>query len=591
VERRGHFLHRALLTHLAVALPPAVALGYFVIDANRSGLVEEAQNVHLALATRVDEAIAAELDARVGSLEEAERILDADELPFERRRVLLRAIVAAGRASQIAIYDAEGALDSRVAVESGQDQLPSRLDEETRRRARVERFTPGRLEPGASACPVVVAWRRGDETLGYLAAPLEIKRVEATVRTLRDRFLGVDGEVDVVDGTLTYIASSRPDASGVASTESPFVGFERGSDRPLLGTLEAGVVQRIETERGPVLVAAVSVPKLGWHVGVSRPESAALASLERVRRRVWLLALVAALAAGIVALWLARHVTEPIRRLTSSVRRAARDGFRGSVDTRATAEIAVLRDAFNEALEVVEHHRRASQSTTQLRLRMARFLPPTVLHQLLTKEFRVVENGTEEDVALLYIDLADQDRWNEGSKENLVAVLGELYAAACGALEDAGGRIDHFSGDAIIGIFTASAHADYARNAAMAAVAVLASADHVFERWTEQGRSTSVTISMGIAVGRAIVGRVDAANEISVVGPLVAEAADLQQVAKPSTAVVNVAAAQRIGADLIAHPRLVHVRSIGPASPTSDIDHRGTNTLPLRVVESPSEES
>ena len=574
---RQSLLVRTIVSHLVVSMPPAFIVGYLVVNANRQGLIVEAQQVHLAVAARVADAIVGRLDKTASALESAERILDASELPFDDRMTLLRAQVAAQRLSALAIYDDQGERDSILKSTSAAASVPKSLPPTITARARIRRYGLSASTASQDRWPLAIAWRRDDRVLGFIAAEVDVEPLTALSRNFGQRALGPSGRIDVADGQLTPLFSATMTATAGATvhqaprnpTSTPFNGLLAHGFTPALESIEAGFSQRVQFGGEPFLTAVVSVPELGWLVAVSRPEATALASVRRVKSQVGLLALIAALVAGVAALALARYVTEPILRLADTVRRIAKAGFRGRVDVEASAEVAELKDAFNEALGQLHRYRQSLRSTSQLRLKIARFLPPTALHDVLTTEFRVMEDGRRQPMTLMYFDLVASDRWSSPRKERLVAILCELYEGACGIVEDHGGHIDHFSGDSIIGIFPEGLRPDADRPdahptaALRAAVAIIDSARVIIARHSDGDAAQPVSIAIGVASGEAVMGGVEQTREVSVVGELVQTVFQLQQAADPFTAAVSPGTLAAADPEFAEHP---YVRPLASAS-------------------------
>lgn len=53
----GRVLNRAIVSHLLVAVPPAVILGWMVISINEQALRQETQQLHLSLAMQLRDEI------------------------------------------------------------------------------------------------------------------------------------------------------------------------------------------------------------------------------------------------------------------------------------------------------------------------------------------------------------------------------------------------------------------------------------------------------------------------------------------------------------------------------------------------------
>ncbi len=540
-------LFRAILSHLLVAMPPALGLGLLVVDAHREGLVVEAQRVHLSSAARIADMISAAVQARVTSLEETVRVLDAHDVPFEHRRLALRALVAASGIGAVGLYDDEGRRDSVIAVPGEDRDLPDTLPVSPRRRARVARFAL--TEENDASFALVIAWRRDERVLGFLVTPLAPSSIRAAAVSITENILGPEGRVTVVDSRLSPVVSIGPSSSSTA----PFEGLTTATTAATVDNISAGFSKKYVDQGQPLLAGVVSVPSLGWLVAAARPEAIALSTVVRVRSQVGLLAVLTGFLAGVVALWLARFVTDPIVRLTRSVIDVANRGFRGRATGARGHELILLEDAFNDALHELNRFRRTLRSTTHLRLKIARFLPPTALHDVLTKEFRVLQTGRETTLTLLYLDLQPDESWQDVRKAEMVAVLIDVYEAACALVEEHAGRIDHFSGDSVIALFVSDEDSHHAEQAVTAALTILDATDAIS---TRHGQTAPVAI--GVATGRAVLSEIEGGREVSVVGDLVQTVVDLQQEGPTGMVRVSPETYRLLTSSVAEHPRVEH---------------------------------
>jgi len=555
---------------LIVAVPPAVALGLIVIDINRRTLESETQALHLSVAYTLREQVQSDVQEKVGLIGEAERILDMDDVPLDRRKVLLRALVADQRLPYLALYGPGGKVDSVVRAREGEvDRRP--LSDAVRNELHGRRWTvtDAEIDDGKLTASVVLAWKRDGQVFGYLGSALDLSRFTDLAARLSGRYLGEGGEVEIVDGAGRYLASSVPTRVGeVAGKGTPFSGLS-GTKREGVAADEVGMVHVFDTNDGEKRFGGFqSAPQLKWLVGASRPERVAFASLHRVRRQVLLMSLIAALAAGLIGLILARQVSEPIRRLITAVRGSMRRGFQEPVKVKAKTEIAQLADAFNEAVKALTSHRNELRTSTQLRLRLSRFLPPTVLHDVLSKELDVKTHGEEQLITVLYADLADPSALaDQIPGEHLVSILGEFFAAACSAVERHRGQLDRYSGDAVIGIFAAKALDTHASSGMRAATDLITDMESIAGRW--QGTiNADFGASVGVVTGRAVLGDApDGSGEVTVVGAMLDDVVVLQESATAGTIVVYKATRDAFGTDFRCRP----MRRPGPTVTSGEL--------------------
>lgn len=526
----GRLLNRAILSHLLVAVPPAVVLGAMVIAINEQALRLESQRLHLSLATQVRDAIQHEVDVSSSLLGHAERILDLSELTIGQRKDMLRALIADGRIPYLALYRPDGAFDSVIRPKADGDIDRQSLPEATLSTARAE---PLAIWDRPEATIVVRAWKRGDELLGFVATSLPQDDLRALCGQLAVRHLGDDGLVDVVAADGRYVLSSDGTHTGTpdrAATAFSMVHVRPTGDGGLTATEAAVVGDYVDASGENQLAAVVSAPRMGWMVAAARPASVAFRSLDRVRLRVALMSIIAALAAGLVGLLMARQISRPVQRLIRAVRRAAQRGFAPEAQVQASGELGQLAASFNHALAQMAEYRRQVRQTTQLRLRLSRLAPnASSARELLARASATGLAAPPEPMTVLYADVTfEQSAALE--TEHLVTILGEFFSAAHEAIRQEGGAVDRYSGDAVIGLFIAAALERPAEAAALSAAASLTrDAAAISERWA--GLSTlRLEASVGVVSGRAqLITDDDPSRDPTVDGDLVERAAVLQR--------------------------------------------------------------
>ena len=555
----GRLLNRAMLSHLVVAVPPAVVLGLMVMSINERALRLEAQQLHLSLATQVRDAIRARAEETATLLGHAERILDLSRLPITQRQDMLRALVADGRLPFIAMYRSDGAFDSLVRPKGAPDVSRDDLPREVREHAVERRWGIWRRPSG----PIVTfAWRRDDVVLGYLASRLPQGDLQQLCAELASRFLGDSGAVDVVDQSGRSVLSPTTDRVPDPST-TPLAMVKLSGTGGLM-SLEAGIAgEYVDGDGQQRLASLVSEPQLAWLVAASRPARVAFASLDRVRLRVILMSVIAALAAGLVALLMARQISVPVSRLVKAVRHAAKRGFSPEAKVTASGELGQLANTFNYALAQMAEYRRQVQHTTQLRLRLSRFAASnTSARELLARAGSDQPPRPPEAMAVLYADV-ELDHGDSLSTEHLVTILGEFFSAAHEAIRQEGGRVDRYSGDAVIGIFLAAQLAQPEQAALAAARTINADARAIGQRWSEMS-PIRLHASVGVASGsgQLVLDLDDPTGDPTVYGRVVERAASFQRRATADRVIIDAATAAAVQAD-----------GLDPASGTGDLGY------------------
>ncbi|MCB9652025.1 MAG: HAMP domain-containing protein [Deltaproteobacteria bacterium] len=538
-------LDKAIMSHLLVAVPPAVLLGWMVASINEGALRYEAQLLHLSTAERMKEALADQTRDAVDQLLHAERILAIEALPLSDRQDLLRAMVASGGLPHVLVYRPDGAFDA--AIRAKDDEVPrADLPEATRARADERGFGVGPVDD-AGLVAVAVPWTLGETRLGYLGTTVEPASLAAEASALATTYLGEGGRVEVIDGRGRRLLASHDVHEGEGLGGTPFEGLTFSGDGQGLGALAAGISKRFVDAAGEErLAAVVSDPDLGWVVGTSRPVKVAFESIDRVHQRVGLMALAAALAAGLVGLLLARQISSPIQALSAAVRRAAQAGFSAVAPGRGGGEVAELTESFNAAVSELDRYRTQLRQTTQLRLRLSRMVSSAAVHEALASADEALGEVEEQQVTLLYADIILPAGGLD--TEHLVTALSEFFGAAHATMRRHKGAVDRFSGDAVMGIFVGPAP----RDAVAAARELVADAAAVSERW-QAHLGGAIAASVGVVTGPGRLQRTPERGELSVSGPLVERSAAAQGLAEAGQVLLDEATRGAAAPDAAPH--------------------------------------
>ncbi|HID51237.1 MAG TPA: hypothetical protein EYP41_04255 [Anaerolineae bacterium] len=170
---------------------------------------------------------------------------------------------------------------------------------------------------------------------------------------------------------------------------------------------------------------------------------------------------------------------------------------------------------------------------SQLHTLLHRFLPTAVARRLAANPQNVKLGGERRFVTILFADLRGFTRWTEGVEPEIALhILNDKLATAVTAITDAGGIVDKYMGDAVMGVFNAPENdKDHALHAVRAAWQIT------------QGLKNNPTLyySVGINTGTAVagnIGTVDVMN-YTVIGDAVNQAKRLQEIARPGQILIS----------------------------------------------------
>ena len=227
---------------------------------------------------------------------------------------------------------------------------------------------------------------------------------------------------------------------------------------------------------------------------------------------------VVALGVGLLSTGLAaRAIGSPLRDLLTVLRRVGK----GSLDTEVVVddpgEIGMLQGGVNDMVAGLRERDR-------IRDMFGRHVGPAVAQEALRDG--VTLSGETRDVVALFVDITGSTELTRTTDpREFVAMLNRFFSIVIDAVEQAGGLVNKFEGDAALCIFGAPVPLDDPATAALRA------AREIRDRIRLAGE---VPIGIGVAAGPVIAGQIGAASrlEYTVIGDAVNEAARLTDLAK-----------------------------------------------------------
>ena len=229
------------------------------------------------------------------------------------------------------------------------------------------------------------------------------------------------------------------------------------------------------------------------------------------------LVVVALLVGGLATLLTARAVGQPLRDLREAVRRVGEGDYEVRVEVDDAGEIGLLQEGVNTmAAGLAERER--------MRDLFGRHVGTTVAQRALATGVSL--GGEERTVAALFVDIAGSTSLvRRTGPEEMVGLLNRFFEVVVEAIEEGGGLVNKFEGDAALCVFGAPTdHPDPAG-------AALAAARRICDTVRVAGE---VDVGVGVACGSVWAGQVGAASrlEYTVIGDPVNEAARLTELAK-----------------------------------------------------------
>mgnify|MGYP006315737933 FL=1 len=339
-------------------------------------------------------------------------------------------------------------------------------------------------------------------------------------------------------GAVVFIAASWP----VASRAAPVLAVAT-----LLGATATSIIGYLQSERvlRPVAVAALrgGVPEkfrrpgvvlrmvLTWLLSTGVPLLAILLSLiagemellkapaESYFTPILLMALVAlvvGLAGNILA---AMSIADPLRQLHWALGEVQRGNYNAHMQIYDATELGLLQAGFNDMVRDLNERQR-------MRDLFGRYVGEDVARRALERGTEL--GGRETDVAVLFVDLVGSTQLAATRPPaEVVNLLNEFFRVVVDTVDNHGGFVNKFQGDAALCIWGAPIEHPDAPGAALAASREL-------HEQLGQVLGSVVDWGSGVSAGRAIAGHIGAQArfEYTVIGDPVNEAARLTDLAK-----------------------------------------------------------
>lgn len=235
-----------------------------------------------------------------------------------------------------------------------------------------------------------------------------------------------------------------------------------------------------------------------------------------------------------------RSISDPIGEVVDAMAQVERGHIDASVGAYERSQIGRLQTGFNRMVAGLAERDR-------LRDLFGRYVGADVAQRAIEEGASL--SGDVVEAAVLFIDLVGSTRLAESLPPQEVAdVLNDFFRIVVEAVDEHGGLINKFAGDAALAIFGAPLRTSKPASAALATARTLG---------TELRRLPVVDFGVGVSAGRVFAGNIGAENryEYTVIGDAVNEAARLADLAKTSDRRIlcSAAAIERADAAEAAH--------------------------------------
>jgi adenylate cyclase len=228
-----------------------------------------------------------------------------------------------------------------------------------------------------------------------------------------------------------------------------------------------------------------------------------------------------------VAIAYGRSLRRDSERLLEAVRRVGTGDFQPVAATSRPDELSLVAAGINDMAVGLQLRERIREA-------FGRFVSPQVATEFIEKYASqgksAVMGGSRRDVVILFSDLRDFTRLSESlAPEVLIEVLNGYFAEIVAAIQQHGGLVDKFIGDAVLAVFGLT---EGAGNPAIAAVSAGLEMRRRLEAYNVRLAEKGLHLQAGIGIhaGEAVAGYLGSAErlEFTVIGHTVNVAARIQ---------------------------------------------------------------
>ena len=300
-----------------------------------------------------------------------------------------------------------------------------------------------------------------------------------------------------------------------------------------------------ETAKGEALVAMAAIPGADWTVFVEQPLSEAFAPIFLALWRTGWLLLAGAAVAALLAYWLARRMTGPIRLLEQGAERIGSGQFDYRIEVSTGDELERLANRFNRMAGEVA----LSQQRSERIERLKRFLAPQVAELVEQAGDESILSGQEAEIVVAFCDLRGFTAFSaHAAPKEIIEVLGAYYEVLGAVITKYEATLTNFSGDGLMVLLNAPIPCPepVLRGVEMA-LDMQDAVQSLIVEWLKHGYT--VGFGVGLATGPATVGRIGYASraEYTAIGNVVNLASRLCALANNRQILVDAAIAGSIG--------------------------------------------
>jgi adenylate cyclase len=271
--------------------------------------------------------------------------------------------------------------------------------------------------------------------------------------------------------------------------------------------------------------------KLGQvHVGVSIDFIENL--INKARLTILVITFFIILLGSAVAVWIGFHFSRPISNLVMATGEIASGNYQHKIILARNDELGNLATAFNRMGDELWKNSLMQKS-------FGKYIGSEVLEMILANPENNWLKGHRNEATIVFTDIRGFSSYSKLKEpEEIVESLNEYFEIATQAIQDHGGYVDKFIGDAVLGVFGVPVyHKDHVERGVRAA----SDMQKMFMNKRTNGNSLLQSVGIGINSGVVVSGNIGSQDkmEYTVIGDTVNLAAHLTRTAEPGEIIIT----------------------------------------------------
>ena len=224
----------------------------------------------------------------------------------------------------------------------------------------------------------------------------------------------------------------------------------------------------------------------------------------RLQNRLILIFVLGIGISGLGAVIIAQRVTRPVKSLARGAQHIAEGDYNQTINVAQRDELGELAGLFNQMTKGLAERNR-------VRNLLGKVVSPAIAEELLSKEIKL--GGEQREVTIVFSDIRNFTRLCEDKEPaSILRLINRYLTELSGVIEQHGGVVDKYIGDAIMALFGAPlVHGDDAARAIAACLAMQAAV----RRLQQHTGGAGLTMGIGVNTDTVVAGNMGSENRLN----------------------------------------------------------------------------